>query len=298
MKLFYFRIFPLFLFCCGIFAKTNFPGLDIYTSVKKLSLGGAGFLQIAPLSYATNPASYDGKVFSVSLLRYPASITSQSAGIIIPAMDGVFNINIGSTSYGTFQGYDENANSTNTYSSNDTWIKTAYAKGLFDFPVDYGLSALYLSSNYNNNIFGILTFTGGLQINLDSYNAKLGVSLHQFGIQLGDVSADIKPEIILSFMKKLTHLPLNLFLDITGNMQSVHNLYLGGIFSLSNKLKLKIGSSNKKIEHNINKELYKSIMGSTGIGFSYLLKNLSVEYGVFIYGTGSLVQGIEIGSKF
>ena len=290
--------FLSFLFYSGILAKTSFPGLDIYTSPKQISLGGAGYLQTSPLSYFSNQPLYTGSLFSVSLVRYPASITSQAAGIIIPFMNGVGNFTIGNNTYGTFKGYDENGVFTKTYSSNDIWMKSAYGKTFNNLPISIGASSLFISSNYSNNKFHMLNFAGSFQVMLDSLNARFGLSFNNIVLPIGDLVIDVKTEIIFSIMKKLAYLPLNLYLDILFDYKSLNDIYLGGVFNVNKNLQFKLGSSTRKLEQNINKDLYKSIFGATGFGFCYFMKNFSIDYGLYLYGTGSVSQGLELGTKF
>ena len=77
LKLFSFIIF----FPSSAFSETSFPGMDIFTSSANISMGGAGYLKPSPLSSNINPSISGGKVFSASIIKYPAGIASQNIGI-------------------------------------------------------------------------------------------------------------------------------------------------------------------------------------------------------------------------
>ena len=55
--------------------------MDIFTSSANISMGGAGYLKPSPLSSNVNPSISGGKVFSASVIKYPAGIASQNIGI-------------------------------------------------------------------------------------------------------------------------------------------------------------------------------------------------------------------------
>jgi len=103
-----------------LIAKTGYPALHIFTSSVPLSMAGAGYLHSSPISSKMNPSSQSEKSFSASLIKYPASITSQSAGAQFPFLHGNLSKSIKYISYGIFQGYTDYAEPIGTYSSSGT----------------------------------------------------------------------------------------------------------------------------------------------------------------------------------
>ena len=78
----YLKLFSIIIpFSSGAYSETSFPGMDIFTSSASLSMGGAGYLKPSPLSSNINPSIYGGKIFSASIIKYPAGIASQNVGI-------------------------------------------------------------------------------------------------------------------------------------------------------------------------------------------------------------------------
>ena len=63
-------------------------------------------------------------------------------------------------------------------------------------------------------------------------------------------------KLVLSSSKKLAYLPLTIYFDLLSSKDSKRDEYfLGGIFSLKNKLMISYGSSSRKITQNINTNL-------------------------------------------
>ena len=100
------------------------PGLNTWFSASELSYAGGGNLIFTPNSRVTNPANFSSKrCFSTSFILYPAGIQAQSASIFIPKKSQLYNFAINHISYGTFNGYSEDAVPTDNYTSSETWLR-------------------------------------------------------------------------------------------------------------------------------------------------------------------------------
>ena len=290
-----YKIINLFLFC-SLVAKTGYPALDIYTSSIHLSMAGAGYLHSSPVSVKNNPSSVFERSFSASLIKYPASISAQSAGLQFPFKNGGGSVSLHNISYGTFQGYDEDAQFTGAYSSSDTWFRTSYRSKILLTPIYYGVSSSFYSSSYNAHKVRLITFALGLHIKLSQYNTVLGVSAHNFGKQIEGAKVDFLPQALFSISKKLTHLPLTLYSDLISYSQTKKlDLFIGSDFKINKNVNMRAGSSTRKVTHNTNRGLMSSLLGASGIGFGYKSENIFIHYGFFMHGTTAFVQGLEIG---
>tara|TARA_Y100000590_G_scaffold420874_1_gene524024 strand:+ start:839 stop:1678 length:840 start_codon:yes stop_codon:yes gene_type:complete len=276
--------------------RGSFPGFDVLTSSTRLSLAGAGLLQTSAISSMINPSIYDKKFFSLSIIRYPASITSQSAGLVLPLRKGYGHFSINNISYGIFQGYNIDAESTGTYDSNDTRLISSYSQGLTLLPINIGLSLSYFNSNYERYNFNIISFAFGCHINLEKHKALIGLSAHQIGLSYGNAGINMHPKVALSTSKRLQYLPSSIYIDII-NSRLKTEIFTGIITDINKKIKLFIGSSTMKRKHDLKNNLLRSLLGASGIGFSYTDNSFSVHYGLFFYGTGSLNNGIELSIK-
>ncbi len=287
------KIVIVFISFSFVNANTSFPGFDIFTSGKRLSLGGAGFLNASALSSSVNPSVYNRKYFSASIIRYPVSITNQSAALVLPFKSGHSHLLISNTSYGIFQGYNNDAESTGTYSSNDTRLVGSYSHPIPRTLAKVGCSLSFFNSNYASYNFKILSFSFGSHWYIQKLNAAVGLSIHQLGFSFGSANINLSNKIAISLSKELQYLPSKAFVDITKNRNQIE-IFAGMETDVSSKVKFFFGTSTRKIGHNIKNNIIKTISGASGFGLQYSDASFSIHYGLFIYGTGSINNGLEI----
>ena len=291
LKLFSFIIF----FSSGAYSETSFPGMDVFTSSANLSMGGAGYLKPSPLSSNINPSIYGGKVFSASIIKYPAGIASQNVGISFLFKNNTFGkLSINNISYGIFEGYNENLISTGTYSASDTKISASYGKRILRLPIKLGVQSSFYFSNYGDYTFNILSFSTGFSFRAEEQKFKVGMSIHNLATSSSDLVVDLHPRLVISGSKKLKYLPLSLFLDLTSENSSVLTLFIGGEFDINKNLQIRFGSSNRKFNQNIKKDIFSSVIGASGFGFGYKKKDILINYSIYMFGTGALSQSLEI----
>ncbi len=287
------KIVLVFISFSFVSANTSFPGFDIFTSGKRLSLGGAGFLNASALSSLVNPSVYSGKYFSVSAIRYPASITNQSAAMVLPFKRGHGHLLISNTSYGIFQGYSDDAEPTETYNSSDNRIVGSYSYPIYQTPVKLGCSVSFFNSNYGGHNFKILSFNFGGHWHIQKLNVTVGMSIHQLGFSFGAANVNFSNTTSMSLSKKLRYLPSKTYIDITKNSNQIE-IFAGIETDVAARVKIFLGTSTRKIEHNINDNIFKTMTGASGFGFQYTDDSFSIHYGLFMYGTGSISTGFEI----
>ena len=108
------------------------------------------------------------------------------------------------------------------------------------------------------------------------------------------LTVDLYPKVVISGSKNLKHLPLNIFLDLTTEDRSDLTVFIGGEFDINKRLQFRLGSSNRKYSQNIIKNIFSSIIGASGFGFGYEEKDILINYSIYMFGTGSLSQSLEI----
>ena len=285
----------IFSFSSGVFSETSFPGMDIFTSSANISMGGAGYLKPSPLSSNINPSIRGGKVFSASIVKYPAGIASQNIGISFLFKNNTFGkISINNISYGIFEGYNENLISTGTYSASDTKITASYGKRILRLPIKLGVQSSFYLSNYGGYTFNIYSFSAGLSFRAKEQRFTMGMSIHNLSTSSSDLVVDLHPRLVISGSKKLKHLPLSVFLDLTSENSSDLTAFIGGEFDINKNFQFRIGSSNRKFNQNIKKDIFSSVIGASGFGFGYKKKDILINYSIYVFGTGALSQGMEI----
>ncbi len=289
----YLKLFSFII--SGAYSKTSFPGMDVFTSSASLSMGGAGYLKPSPLSSNINPSVYGGNVFSASIIKYPSDITSQNIGISFLFKNNTFGkFSINNISYGIFEGYNENLISTGTYSASDTKISASCGKRILRLPIKLGVESSFYLSNYGDYTFNIFSFSAGFSLRAEEENFKLGMSIHNLATSSSDLVVDLYPRLVMSGFKKLKHLPLSLFLDLTSEDNSILTVFIGGEFDINKNLQFRLGSSNRKFNQNIKKDIFSSVIGASGFGFGYKKKDILINYSIYTFGTGALSQSLEI----
>jgi len=289
----YIRLFSFII--SGAYSGTSFPGMDVITSSASLSMGGAGYLKPSPLSSNINPSIYEGNMFSASIIKYPADITSQNIGISFLFKNNTFgNFSINNISYGIFEGYNENLISTGTYSASDTKISASYGKGILILPIKLGIQSSFYFSDYGDYTFNIFSFSTGFSFRAEEQKIKVGMSIHNLATSSSDLVVDLHPRLVISGSKKLKYLPLSLFLDLTSENSSVLTLFIGGEFDINKNLQFRFGSSNRKFNQNIKKDIFSSVIGASVFGFGYKKKDILINYSIYMFGTGALSQSMEI----
>jgi hypothetical protein len=258
-------------------------------------MGGAGYLKPSPLSSNINPSISGGKVFSASIIKYPAGIASQNIGISLLFKNNTFGkFSINNISYGTFEGYNENLISTGTYSASDTKISASYGRIILRLPIKLGVQSSFYYSNYGDYTFNIFSFSTGLSFKAIEERFTLGMSIHNLATSSRDLVVDLHPRLVISGSKKLKYLPLSLFLDLTSENSSDLTLFIGGEFDINKNFQFRLGSSNRKFNQNIKKDIFSSVIGASGFGFGYKKKDILINYSIYMFGTGAFSQSMEI----
>ncbi len=288
----------IFVVVCNAQLSRN---TNTFTSSKSVALGGAGFLLPSSISLKINPAmNHLDRQFITSIVKYPASISSQSIGFSFPLENLVFSPSLKHISYGVFQEYDEDANYLGTYHSYETWVGSSFSKKLSNSPIFLGSNLNWHRSFFNEFKINSLSFDIGTKIFFKNINNAIGISFHQIGIGVKNKKRmQLIPEIVISGSKKLRYLPAVIYLDLLiNNFINKNDVFLGMLFKINKKLSLMSGTSTRKFDQNTSEKLSKSVLGATGFGVLYMINNVNVQYGIYLYGNGGHVQALDIGMQF
>ena len=278
------------------------PGLNSWFSASKLSYAGGGSLIFTPNSRVANPANYFSKrCFSTSFILYPAGIQAQSASISIPKKSQLLTAAINHISYGTFNGYSEDAAPTDNYTSSETWLRFDYSSLLNKYPIRYGVSNQFYFSKFEEQKTTNLYFSLGVIWNLEKYKASIGLSIDDLSIKISSnskTSQDPPLKYNIGLSKKLKYLPLKVSLNYLSIAKNNQDYFISGIFSISKQLSLSWGTSSRKFFQSTNENVLKTILGSSGFGISFMKNDITICYGLYLYGTGGLVNGVDLSIKF
>ena len=279
------------------------PSLYSWFSASKLSQAGGGNLNMSPNSRSANPANLSlSRSFSTSFVLYPAGIQAQSVSLLIPQSNRLITVAINHISYGTFKGYDENAISTNNYSSSDTWMRLGYSRLSKNLPISYGISnQLYFSKlgQYSSTIFYLSL---GAIWNIKKYKTNIGLSIDDISINISpinNVTEKSPSRYNIGVSKKLEYLPLKISVDyLSINNKKNKDYFISGIFSLPKNLSFIWGTSTRKLSQNIKESVIKTIFGSSGVGINYKDNGIIIGYGLYFYGSGGWTNGLDLSINF
>ena len=295
--------FIYFILFFSLKGETISPSLFSWFSASKLSQAGGGSLIITPTSRFGNAAnSLFGRRFSTSFILYPADIQAQSVALSMPKEDKLITAAINHLSYGTFQGFDEHAISTNNYSSSDTWFRVGYSGLLKSLPIRYGIeNQLLLSSLEDYNLTQYYCSLGFI-LEIKKYKMDIGFSINDILLIEGSFNNFYEKSHLkynLGVCKQLAYLPLQISIDyLTINSFNIKDYFISGIFSISKNLTFSCGTSTRKFSQNINQSVINTILGSSGVGINYRNKEIVVSYGLYFYGTGGWTNGLDLSINF
>ena len=241
------------------------------------------------------------QLLTIGRVQYPADISSQMVQIVLPHNYGTLGGTIRNVSYGIFEGFDENGNPTANYAAGDSWVTICFAKRLFAGKVHWGVSTGFLFSNLGEYSSTILTGTTGVSLNLPKYNMHTGLAIRNLAISIKDYSnAEMNfPAILnLSLAKGLAYLPLKMALDIDyGLYNRLMTFHLGGVFVLPYNMKIRLGTSSRRIDQLSQINLIRDFFTDTGLGISITNHQYSIDIGTYIYGTGGSIIAIGLGLR-
>ena len=119
--------------------------------------------------------------------------------------------------YGFFDGYDEYGNQTGPYTSGDEWLTVSVGERRKGNRIALGGTLGGFFSQLESYQSVLMTFTVGALLYIDEFDAKLGLSLGNYGFifkRYTRTNEQLPARLVGSFVKKLAHLPLQLSIDV------------------------------------------------------------------------------------
>ena len=282
---------------------TAYEALNTWYHPHSLAMVGAGASLHIAESDRLNPSLMftNEQLLTIGRVQYPADISSQMVQIVLPRNYGTLGGTIRHVSYGIFEGFDKNGNSTANYAAGDSWVTISIAKRLFSSKVYWGASTGFLFSNLGKFSSTLLTGTAGVSLNLSKYNMHTGLAIRNLAVSIKDYSsAEMNfPAILnLSLAKGLAYLPLKMALDIDyGLYNRLMTFHLGGVFVLPYNAQLRFGTSSRRMDQLSQINLIRDFFTDTGLGINITNHQYIIDIGTYIYGTGGSVISIGLGLR-
>ncbi|WP_194767720.1 type IX secretion system protein PorQ [Tamlana sp. I1] len=218
------KIIPFFCLLIGVSATAQVGGestyqfLNLVSSPRQAALGGKVLTNV---DYDVtqpffNPATINVEMDNQLAVNYTSYLGGISYGTAAYAYTfdrrtQTFHAGVTYINYGTFDGYDEDGNSTGTFSGNETALSLGYALQLGRSDFYFGTNAKLISSKLEQyNSFGVAVDMGLIYINEDM-DLNAAFVIRNLGTQIttyADVYERLPFEMALGVSQKLENVPI------------------------------------------------------------------------------------------
>ncbi|MCX6151846.1 MAG: type IX secretion system protein PorQ [Ignavibacteriales bacterium] len=250
----------LILFTGKIFSQNTFEFLRMDMSPRAAALAGS-FVSNSddPNVMFYNPAginSLEGMPVSFSFVKHLLDINLASLALSreIEGL-GRFSAGIEYISYGSFQGYTEDAVKTNEFGAGEVAFVLGYGNKL-DENFYYGANAKFIYSGIEKYYSTAIGVDVGLQYIIPNQLLNFGFSILNIGSQLTsyiNAKENLPLDIRVGVSKRLERLPVRLYLSINRLNDDQDKFFdrfkaftIGTEFNLSKVLRLRLGFDNEK----------------------------------------------------
>lgn len=274
-------------------AGFNFLRTDV--SARASAMAGA-FIAIPGDVHAMhfNPAGMStitNRVASATYLNHVLDFQSGFVGYAQPFRNyGVLGIGINYMDYGTFNETDNNGEKYGTFGASSFVISTAIGREFFQ-GASAGIGFKYIRSEIERYTAQAYAFDVGIlyavpfaeELNIAVTVTNIGQSTSAFI----ETKEDVPLKYAAGFSKKLAHLPLLLNVLVYKYVDFDFQFALGGEFTLSPGLFLRLGYNSIGRDQRVEGDLDQ--VAGASIGFGYQWKQFSLDYSLSSMGEiGSL----------
>jgi hypothetical protein len=259
-------------------AQTAFSWLSDPVHPRGIALANAPVAGAGPTeALDLNPAGlrWDGRdhgpnrSFLVGVSRFPAGLSQKLIQVVLPVGQQVVAAEVRQFDYGTFAGYDANAEQQEDYTAVDLLIRGGIARTLVR-NLSVGVSVGTLSSRLDEVTARALLWSLGAQLDIIPLKACLGVVVQNQGRLISSFGAGLADELpaawLVGLEKSLAYLPLKLHLS-TGRTRETDQLIwrLGGEFQLPRHITLRFGVDQGKMEYHRG-DPYEDLLSGFSLG--------------------------------
>lgn len=263
LSIFLFLVFfPKFFGQIG--GKHTYEFLNLMTAPRQAALGGK---TVANYDQDVNQALYNPATINdqmhnhlaVNYANYYGDVkygTAAYAYTINPKIQ-TFYVGVNYVNYGSFEGYDEVGNVTNSFTGSETALYIGYARNIPNTNIFLGANLKFITSTLESyNSVGLATDIGAIYRNPEN-NLNFAIVVRNFGTQLTTYAGDRESlpfEVMAGVSKKLQHLPLRW--QITLDQLQNWNL----AYSNPNRSETQLDGSVKAEKVNFVNELFRHVM--------------------------------------
>ncbi|MBS3739157.1 type IX secretion system protein PorQ [Mesohalobacter halotolerans] len=224
------RWFCSLIFLIPILASAQIGGQNTYqflnlpVSPRHAALGGKNVTlnNYDPSSALNNPALINYKMdnqLAVNYMNFVGDINygTASYAYLFDRRTRVLQAGITYINYGSFDGFDENANSTGTFTGNEAALSIGYQQKLGRSDFHLGANVKFITSKLENfTSFGIASDIG-LSYKYDRWNLIVSGVVRNLGYQIkpfNEIREDLPLEVVLGVSQKFRKLPFRWHITI------------------------------------------------------------------------------------
>ncbi len=309
------RILSLILLAAGAGGSaqagptTTFDFLRLEMNARAAALGNS-FLAIRndPAILFFNPggiSTVEQPSASVGFLKFLLDVNAGHLSYVRQVEDiGWFGAGVVYVNYGSFERTDRSGNQLGTFGAGDLALSLTYGNVYEN--LHYGGSAKFIYSTIDASTATALALDAGVQYVIPSESIVLAMSVLNLGGELNpyeNIRESLPFEVKVGISKKLEHLPLLLNLNFHKLNESQDNLFqhltafsLGGEFTLSEHLQLRLGYNNERRQE-LKIDDAAGLAGfSAGLGVK--VSDILFDYGFASFGKIGSVHRFTIGTTF
>jgi hypothetical protein len=290
--------------------NSTYDFLRLDNGARSAALAGS-FVSVTddPIVIFYNPAglgTLNSKQASFGFLKHLLDINSGYVAYGQQFRDwGWFGAGVSYINYGSFTEMDDVGNRLGTFHASEIALLASYSN-LLEENIHYGVSLkLIYSSIADSRSAAAAVDIGGLYI-VEAEQITIGASLLNIGRQINsyiETREDLPLDLKVGFSKRLEHLPLLLSFDFHRLNESAENFAarfrafsVGGEFTLSEELRLRIGyNNNQRRELKIGTS---AGLAGFSIGGGFQMDRYKVDYAFSSLGKIGALHRVTLGVNF
>ena len=291
------------IFAAGSVGTSGFQFLKTQVAARPAAMAGAFSAVSADVSALFyNPAGiadFQSQAASFTYTNDIVDFNSGFIGYVKPQVGpGTAGLSVVYKNYGTLQGRDVTGQSTGDFSANSLALAGSYAKTLF-LNFSAGATAKFIYSGIENYNATAVAFDWGVMYKIPSQMLVLAAGMSNMGSMLSAFVDEMHPlpmQMRAGFSKRLAHLPLLIGFNAYKYNDEDWNWALGGEFTLSPQLFLRLGYDSFGKYLAVDSEQDTFAGASAGLGF--LWEWLQVDYAFTTLGELGSINRFTLSADF
>jgi len=253
------------------------------------------------LSY--NPAGLTQLPKREGTLTYLNHLLDFNSGFIAygqPLSKGAWAAGIYFFDYGNFEGKDENNLPTGQFGANSLVFSLAYARNLTK-NLSLGVTGKYIRFDIENYNSSAIAADVGVLYSIPSKRLHFGIGAFNMG-SATKAFIESKDDLPLNFQfglaKELEHLPVMLTAALVKYQQETLRLRIGGEFTLSKQLFLRLGYNTAGTDQRVSSVSTSDNLAGFSIGAGLKLKKFDIDYSYSSVGEVGSLNRITLVGEF